>query len=307
MDRNPEQLYDLDSGVSVPEEAVLLYHFDGFVDAGSAGRTLVEHLRSEFDGPVVARFDVDRLLDYRSRRPMMTFAADHWADYDEPELAVRLLHDSDGTPLLLFTGPEPDTKWETFAAAVRGLVQRWRVRLSVTAHGIPMGVPHTRPLGITAHATRPELVRSHRVAFNHVQVPGSAAALLQYRLGQAGHDAMGFAAHVPQYLAQSRYPAAALRLFDAVTEVTGLRVPLADLREAAHAANLEIDRQVRESTEVADVVAALERQYDAFTEASPESNLLADADEMPSGDELAEHFERFLAEQQQGRSEPGES
>src|SRR5690606_18212208 len=35
VDRNPEQLYDLDSGVSVPEELVLLYHFDGFVDAGS--------------------------------------------------------------------------------------------------------------------------------------------------------------------------------------------------------------------------------------------------------------------------------
>ncbi|EHK89033.1 proteasome assembly chaperone family protein [Saccharomonospora azurea] len=306
MDRNPEQLYDLDSGVSVPEEAVLLYHFDGFVDAGSAGRILVDHLRSEFDGPVVARFDVDRLLDYRSRRPTMTFAADHWAGYEDPELVVRLLHDVEGTPVLLFTGPEPDVQWETFIAAVRELIQRWRVRLSVTAHGIPMGVPHTRPLGLTAHATRPELVRSYRSAFTHVQVPGSAGALLQYRLGQAGHDALGFAAHVPHYLAQSRYPAAALRLFDAVTEATGLHVPLADLREAAHAANLEIDRQVEDSTEVAEVVTALERQYDAFTEASPESNLLADTDEMPSGDELAADFERFLAEQQQGRSEPGE-
>jgi hypothetical protein len=186
-------------------------------------------------------------------------------------------------------------------------VQRWRVRLSVTAHGIPMGVPHTRPLGITAHATRPELTRSHRATFNHVQVPGSAGALLQYRLGQAGHDVVGFAVHVPHYLAQSRYPAAALRLSDAVSEATGLRIPQAGLREAAHAANLEVDRQVRESAEVADVVAALERQYDAFTEASPESNLLADTEEMPSGDELAAHFERFLAEQQQGRSEPGEN
>lgn len=306
MDRNPEQLYDLDSGVFVPEEAVLLYHFDGFVDAGSAGRTLVDHLRSEFEGPVVARFDVDRLLDYRSRRPMMTFSADHWADYDEPELAVRLLHDADGTPFLLFTGPEPDTGWETFIAAVRGLVQQWRVRLSVTGHGIPMGVPHTRPIGITPHATRPELVRGERATFNHMQVPGSAAALLQYRLGQAGHDVVGFAAHVPHYLGQSRYPAAALRLADAVIETTGLSVPLADLREAAHAANQEIDRQVRESSEVADVVAALERQYDAFTAAGPENNLLADTGEMPSGDELAEYFERFLAEQQQGPSEQGE-
>jgi predicted ATP-grasp superfamily ATP-dependent carboligase len=307
VDRNPEQLYDLDSGVSVPEELVLLYHFDGFVDAGSAGGVVVDHLLAECDGPVVARFDVDRLLDYRSRRPTMTFAADHWADYEEPELAVRLLRDADEVPFLLFTGPEPDREWEAFVAAVRGLVQRWRVRLLVNVHGIPMGVPHTRPLGITAHATRPELVRSYRTVFNQIQVPGSAAALLEYRLGQAGHDVIGFTAHVPHYLAQSRYPAAALRLFDAVTEATGLRVPLADLREAAHAANLEIDRQVRDNAEAADVVRALEQQYDAFTAAAPGSNLLADADSLPSGDELAEHFQRFLAEQQQDRFEQGES
>ncbi|OQO94968.1 proteasome protein [Saccharomonospora piscinae] len=306
MDRNPEQLYDLDSGVGVPEDLVLLYHFEGFVDAGSAGGTLSGHLLSEFDGPVVARFDVDRLLDYRSRRPAMTFVADHWADYDEPELVVRLLHDADGTPFLLFTGPEPDREWETFVAAVRGLVQRWGVRLSVNAHGIPMGVPHTRPLGITAHGTRPELVRGDRAVFNQVEVPGNAAALLEYRLGQAGHDVVGFAAHVPHYLAQSRYPAAALRLFDVVTEATGLRVPLATLRDAADETNAEIDRQVNDSDEVADVVGALERQYDAYAEARPESNLLADTDEMPSGDELAEHFERFLAERRQGPAEPGD-
>ena len=54
MDRNPEQLYDLDSGVPVPEELVLLYHFDGFVDAGSAGEVVTDHLLSEFDGSSMA-------------------------------------------------------------------------------------------------------------------------------------------------------------------------------------------------------------------------------------------------------------
>lgn len=306
VERNPEQLYDLDYGVSVPEGLVLLYHFEGFADSGSAGDTVTEHLSAEFDGPVVARFDVDRLIDYRARRPTMMFSADHWADYDAPELVVRLLHDEEGTPFLLFTGPEPDREWELFSAAVRGLIQRWGVRLAVTVHGIPLSVPHTRPLGITAFATRPELVPSYRVVFNQAEVPGSAAALLHYRLGQAGHDALGFAVHVPQYLAQSKYPAAALRLFDALTESMDLRVSLDKLEDAARTTNVEIDRQVSDNLEVADVVGALEQQYDAYTKARPESNLLADGDELPTGDELAKDFERFLAERQQGRSEPGE-
>lgn len=143
MVSDPEELYELDSDVPVLEGAVLLYHFDGFIDAGSAGGSVVELLSDELDGPVVARFDVDRLVDYRSRRPMMTYSGDHWSDYHAPELVVRLLHDADGTPFLLLTGPEPDREWEAFAAAVRALVERWQVRLAVNFHGIPMGVPHT--------------------------------------------------------------------------------------------------------------------------------------------------------------------
>ena len=41
----------------------------------------------------VASFDVDSLIDYRSRRPVMTFAKDHWEHYDAPEISVSLLHD----------------------------------------------------------------------------------------------------------------------------------------------------------------------------------------------------------------------
>lgn len=290
-----DELYVVDSDVPVLDGAVLLYHLDGYVDAGNAGELLTEHLTEAFDGPVVARFDVDRLIDYRSRRPAMTWDGDGWADYQVPELTVRLLHDEDETPMLLLTGPEPDREWELFAEAVRRLVERWQVRLSVQFQGIPMAVPHTRPLGLTAHATRTELVRQFSPTFNRAQVPGSAEALVEFRLGQAGHDAAGFAAHVPHYLSQSRYPSAALTLIDAVHRVSGLRLPDGALREAARRAEVEVDRQVEDSDEAANVVHSLEEQYDAFT--SSGDNLLVGDTELPTGDELATEFERFLAEQ----------
>src|SRR3712207_6789205 len=154
---DPEELYEVDSDVPDLTGAVLLHHFDGFMDAGSAGSALVEQLLTAYENRVIARFDVDGLLDYRARRPAMTFVQDHWEDYQTPELVVRLLHDQVGTPFLLLTGPEPDFRWETFVEAVRQLVDRWGVRLTIGVHGIPMGIPHTRPLGLTAHATRPEL------------------------------------------------------------------------------------------------------------------------------------------------------
>ncbi|MGW4486418.1 proteasome assembly chaperone family protein [Amycolatopsis sp. NPDC004368] len=304
MGFDPEELYEVDSDVPDLDGAVLLHFFDGFMDAGSTGRLVADHLTSEVENRVIARFDVDRLIDYRSRRPPMTYAVDHWEDYEAPELAVRLLHDTDGIPFLLLSGPEPDHEWERFATAVKSLVERWGVRLTVGFHGIPMGAPHTRPLGVTAHATRESLIGGdHQPLPNRMQVPGSVSALLEYRLGEWGHDAMGFAAHVPHYLAQSAYPSAALLVLESVERATGLHLPDGELRVAAQVATAEIDRQVAESDEVADVVRALERQYDTFVEASGRDSLLAESQEhMPTAEELGSQFERFLAEQGGGDS-----
>lgn len=299
----PENLYEVDSDVPDLTGAVLLHHVDGFMDAGSAGASLVEELLNAHENRVIARFDVDSLLDYRARRPSMTFVQDHWEDYQAPELVVRLLHDQVGTPFLLMTGPEPDFRWEAFAEAVRQLVDRWGVRLTIGVHGIPMGVPHTRPLGLTAHATRPELVKDYQPLFSRVQVPGNVAGLLELRLGESGHDAIGFAAHVPHYLVQSTYPAAALVLLDAVSKATGLVLSGGSLAESSRRADAEIARQVAESDQIAEVVKALEQQYDTFTSAKDEDNLLLDPNDIPSADELGAELERFLAEQQNGKTE----
>lgn len=297
MARNPADLYEVSSAAAVPDGGlVMLYYLDGFIDAGAAGRLLTAHLLSSLEHEQVATFDIDSLLDYRSRRPIMTFAKDHWDDYDAPELALSLLRDTAGTPFLLLAGLEPDREWERFVAAVLQLSGDLGVRLSVNFHGIPMGVPHTRKLGVTAHATQHGLIDGYRPLLDKLQVPGSAAALLEYRLGAAGRPAVGFAVHVPHYLAQAAYPAAAATLLDSVQRATGLVLPADALREAAHRTNLEIARQVEGSAEVAEVVQALEQQYDAFT--ADRENLLAGEEHVPSAEELGAQFERFLAEQQ---------
>jgi predicted ATP-grasp superfamily ATP-dependent carboligase len=300
--RDPADLYEAEPGAPTPDrDLVLLYYLDGFIDAGAAGRLLAAHLLSTLDHQPIARFDVDSLLDYRSRRPVMTFSKDHWEDYETPMLELALLHDIAGTPFLLLSGLEPDREWDAFTAAVSQLSASLGVRVAVGFHGIPMGVPHTRQLGITAHATQPGLVEGYRPLVDKLQVPGSAAALLEYRLGAENRAAIGFAVHVPHYLAQAAYPAAAVTLLESVQRVTGLELPADALRESARRTDLEIARQVEGSEEVAQVVHALEEQYDAFT-ADRESLLADNAEPMPTAEELGAQFERFLAEQQ-GRGE----
>ena len=298
MPRDPGDLYQVNpEGPELESDLVMLYFLDGFIDAGAAGRLLATHLLSTFDHVEIARFDVDSLIDYRSRRPPMIFEKDHWDSVAAHEMAAHLLHDADGKPFLLLDGPEPDRDWEAFTAAVLRLTAELRIRLAVTFHGIPMGVPHTRPLGVTPHATSPGLITGHRSLADRLQVPGSAASLIELRMGQAGRDALGFAVHVPHYLAHASYPAAAVTLLNAVSLATGLNLPADELKEAAGLTDAEIARQVEASDEVAEVVRSLEAQYDAFN--SEHQDLLAgQPEDMPTAEELGAQFERFLAEQQ---------
>jgi hypothetical protein len=55
------------------EGPVLVHGMEGFMDAGHAVRLATGHLRDSLETELVASFDVDELLDYRSRRPLMTF------------------------------------------------------------------------------------------------------------------------------------------------------------------------------------------------------------------------------------------
>jgi hypothetical protein len=303
MQRQPEELYELEPSTSDVDGAPLLVHLEGFIDAGAAGRLFTENLLENLEHEIVARFDIDRLLDYRSRRPLMTFESDHWADYEAPQLSVHLIGDRKAAPFLLLSGPEPDHEWELFTAAVRALATRLRLGQAVNYLGIPTGTPHTRPLGVLGHGTRPGLVASDQRLPSQLQVPGSAASLLELRFGEVGLDAIGFAVQVPHYLAQAVYPKAALALQESVTEATGLDLPDDNLREAADRTDVLIARQMEESAEIAELVKSLEEQYDA-AKADQAESLLAEGEQMPTADEIAAQFEQFLADRQRRTDGP---
>jgi hypothetical protein len=179
--------------------------------------------------------------------------------------------------------------------AVRELSARLDISMVVTTHGIPMGVPHTRPVGMTAHATDPALVGESASPFGRVQVPASFGALLELRLGESGQDALGFAIHVPHYLANAEWAEGALAALNAITDATGLNLPNDDLVTRARANQQAIASEVAGSDEARQVITALEQQYDAFVEGQQRPSLLAtEASQLPSADELGAEFEDFL-------------
>ena len=296
---DPSELYDLDPDRPDLEGVVLVQALEGFIDAGGARKLASDHLLGTLDHKVLVRFDHDQLYDYRARRPIMVFAKDHWESYATPELAIHLCHDRAGTPFLLLAGPEPDAQWERFVAAVLEVCRVLGVRRSIGLNAIPMGLPHTRPVGVIAHGVPRSLVEGYEAWIETVQVPASAGHLLEHRMAEEGYEAMGFAVHVPHYVAQSAYPAAAAQLVREVARNGALDLPVEALDEAASVTRAALDAQVADAPEVAEVVRQLEEQYDAFVSGRGRNLLASEIDEadLPSADELGAELERFLAEQ----------
>jgi predicted ATP-grasp superfamily ATP-dependent carboligase len=299
---DPAELYEFSEPRLALDRPVLVQALDGFVDAGGAVRLAREHLLAGPDTEIVATFDVDQLYDYRARRPDMIFASDHWQSYADPKLALYAARDEAGVAFLVLAGPEPDAQWERYVQAVTQIVETLDVRLAIGLNAIPMGVPHTRPINVISHGSRPELVAKSNNWIGTVRVPASLGHLLEYRLGEGGLDSVGFAVNVPHYLAQLDYPQAAAALVEHIAASGELQLPTGKLNDAAEVVRADIDKQVAASEQIASVVQALEQQYDELV-AGRGPNLVADGATLPTADEIGAEFEQYLSQQ----IDPGES
>jgi hypothetical protein len=299
--QDPRLLYTIDPVVreSLRELTPVLVHLcDGYMDAGAAGRTVAETMLAELEHEVLVEFDVDQLHDYRSRRPTATFDTDTWTGVQDFVLRIEVVTDLSGHRFLLLHGPEPDTQWNRFIAAVLEVCRELGVETLLTGHGVPVAVPHTRPTLITTHATDRSLATGNPSWIDRIDVPAGISGVLEYRAGEAGLTAIGFVAHVPHYLAQSTFHQAAVAIMRRFAERAALDLPAGVLEELVSTNNASIDAEVMADNDLPALVHALEEQYEKVARV-PSENL-------PSADEIGAAVEAYLAEQEKPQ-DPGDA
>lgn len=285
----------------------LVVTLGSYVDAGHTQRVIDAHLLEHLPNRVIGRFDADQVLDYAGRRPPITFDRDHFADYTKPEINLHLVSDRDGRDFLLLNGPEPALQWERMADSIRHVAQQLDVKRTLLVQSMPAPTPHTRPVAVTRYASDPDLVADQVPVLGTFQLSASFTGVLTVRLGEAGLPALGLVAHVPHYIAENDYPAAAHALVKALRETAHLALPTDGFALAEAAVRTQIDAQVRGNEELEGMIEALERAHDQFM---AEHELRTEASgQLPSADEIGQQFERFLAglsDDERGGDGPGE-
>ncbi|WP_022868049.1 proteasome assembly chaperone family protein [Schaalia vaccimaxillae] len=265
MDRTGDsQLFDQGPAYGAKAK-VLVVHFDGAMDAGISGRMAVSQMLRSLQVERVATFDSDLLIDYRSHRPVMT--VERWVStqVETPTIALDLVHDDLGHPLLLLHGPEPDAKWETFARVVADIAHEAGVEIAVSLTGIPSGVPHTRPVAIHMQATEESLLPEQPQMANIMQFPAPMTSFLKYRLAERKIGGISILGAVPYYMAEAPYPAAASALLRSLSDIADLSLPVGDLERGAAKDQENIDQLLEANPEIQHTVESLEEHYDAWT------------------------------------------
>jgi PAC2 family len=257
---------------------VLVAAFDGWVDSGSAATTALANLSS--GGRVVARFEADRLFDYRARRPTLDIVDGRLTEIVWPELVLRGSRIAD-RDLLILTGPEPDYRWREFADSIIEIARRLGVVEWVSLGAIPAAVPHTRSVPILGTASEPGLLRGgiKPGPLGRLRVPSALVSVLELEVSQIGIPAVGYFAQVPHYVS-GPYPSAALELLRSLGRHLDLDLPEGDLPEESRQLRMHLDNLAT---------------GDATTHAYVERlESMVDEERLPSGDDLIEEIERFL-------------
>jgi proteasome assembly chaperone (PAC2) family protein len=266
---------------------VLVAAFAGWNDAASAATTALSTIAGSLDTELVAEIDPEEFYDFQVTRPIIRLAEGEARQVDWPENSVVAgIAPAAERDLILVSGVEPNLRWRTFAESLIDAAERLGAEMVVTLGALLADVPHTQPVPITGLASDRDLVQRLSLSRSNYEGPTGIIGILHDACRRRGLTSASLWAAVPHYVAAVPNPKAALALLRRLEGFTGIAIEASELEEAMERFESQVDRAVAANPEIEEMVRRLESEYE--TDAELES------EDMPSGDSIAQEFQRFL-------------
>lgn len=271
----------------------LVVMLTGWIDASGAAAAAAEAVRSGIQARTLATFSSDTFIDYRARRPTMELREGINTRLVWNDIELHVGRDLGDRDVLVLDGPEPDSNWWRFANSVGDLAVQLGVTKMVAVGAYPFAAPHTRVARLSC--STPSMAVSATLPYlkNSVDVPAGMAAVLEHALDERGVAALSLWVQVPHYVSAMPYPAATLALLSGLREVAGIEVDASSVATESSEQRSKLDALVAGNDEHTAMVRQLEEAYDAVVEQGQS----AGQPPVPSGEQLAAEFERFLRDQ----------
>jgi predicted ATP-grasp superfamily ATP-dependent carboligase len=257
----------------------LVAAFQGWNDAGGAASLAAGYLRVTTDAERFAVIDSDPFIDYQQTRPTVTLLDGQVRKVEWPETEILASEQHD---LVIVLGPEPNMRWRAYTDAICGLARQIGVDLVVTLGALLADTPHTRPVPVSSTASDEELIARLALTRSNYEGPTGIVGVLHEACNRAGLRSASLWAATPHYISASPNPRAAVALLERLAELTGTPGPSGELVRAASEYAVRVAAAVAEDPDLAGYVEQLESA--------------ADAEDPPTGEDLARDFERYLRE-----------
>jgi len=272
------------------ENPVLILALDGWIDSSGIARNVKDSLLSKAESQTMVKFDTDKLLDHRARRPILSLNNGVVDNLDWPSIELLNIEGLEGPDACILHGPEPDHEWKNFAQAMKSICHSLDVSLVVGLGAYPAAVPHTRPTRLSCTASSSEMAEKLDFVTASVKVPAGLQAVIENEVALTGIPSIGLWAQVPHYLSTGPYPPAAVELLEGLRRISGIYSQDLQLDRKALNTRSHLDQLIGSNEEHLAMIEKLEIAYDQLN--SSDANL-------PSGDDLAEELQSFLRSQEE--------
>ena len=261
-------------------QPLMVAAFRGWNDAGGAASLAAGFLRSVTDADRCAVIDSDPFVDYQQSRPIVSLVDGGVRSLEWPvtEIWASSQHD-----LLVLVGAEPNMRWRAYSRTVVAIAEKFGARMLVTLGALLADTPHTRPVPVSATASDSRLIDRHGLTPSSYEGPTGIVGVLHDACGQAGVASASLWAATPHYVSATPNPQAAVALLERLGDLLGTPRPTRDLEMAASEYALRVASAIADDPDMTGYIEQLEQQVDA--------------DEAPTGYQLAADFERYLREQ----------
>jgi proteasome assembly chaperone (PAC2) family protein len=281
----------------------LVAAFQGWNDAGSAATDAIRWLQRGFDATECASLDPEEYLDFQAARPTVQLMDGVLRVVQWPELTFSAARTPAGRDLVLLLGIEPNLKWRSFCDDVVTVARDLGCEIIVTLGALLGDAPHSRPVRCTGSATDEVLAARLGMQRSRYEGPTGIVGVLHDSVRRLNFASASVWAPVPHYVATPPNPKATRALLDKLASLLDLALDLTDLDIASAAWERSVADVVASDSDVSAYVARLEARYDESggmagddEDEDEDDEDWLDEDDLPSGESLAEDFERYLRE-----------
>ena len=274
--------------------------------ASGSMRYLLRKLRAR----KFATIDPEEFYDFTETRPTTKLRTPWQRDLRWPRNQFHYyVRRGEGPDFVLFLGREPNLRWRTYIEVVLGLAEQCGVERVVSLGGTFDQVTHNgepRVSGTALDSTLRKTMKGMGLSPSRYEGPTSIHSALGDACHKRGLATGSLWGHAPHYLQAAPNVKVCYGMLRKLSTLLDLTVDLEEMRRAAEALEVRVERLLADNAELREYV----RQLDAgeLTEdadADPEEE--GPPPEIPSPEAVVAELEEFLRQQRRPDSEPPSS